>query len=101
MVFRLTDFKYEVDLFLFGSGFERFWKLKEGTLLAVLNPGIMPPRVKDTGAFSLKVSSSEDIILEMEINVLLGLTRGRLRCASTTSACRSTKREQTGCSSAQ
>jgi minichromosome maintenance protein 10 len=65
MVFRLTDFKYEIDLFLFDTGFERWWKLKEGTLIAVLNPGIMPPRQKDTGAFSLKVTSSEDTILEI------------------------------------
>jgi minichromosome maintenance protein 10 len=65
MVFRLTDFKYEIDLFLFDTGFERWWKLKEGQLIAVLNPGVMPPRKKDTDAFSLKVTSSEDTILEI------------------------------------
>jgi len=65
MVFRLTDFKYEIDLFLFDTGFERWWKLKEGQLIAVLNPGIMPPRKKDTDAFSLKVTSSEDTVLEI------------------------------------
>jgi minichromosome maintenance protein 10 len=65
MVFRLTDFKYEIDLFLFDTGFERWWKLREGTLIAVLNPGVMPPRQKDTGAFNLKVTSSEDTVLEI------------------------------------
>lgn len=65
MVLRLTDLKWEVDLFLFDSGFSRFWKLTPGTVIAVLNPGIMPPRARDTGAFSLKVASSEDIILEL------------------------------------
>ncbi|KIW08202.1 uncharacterized protein PV09_01132 [Verruconis gallopava] len=75
MVFRLTDFKYEVDLFLFDTGFERWWKLKEGTLIAVLNPGIMPPRVRDTGAFSLKVTSSEDTVLEIGRSRDLGVCK--------------------------
>lgn len=65
MHLRLTDLKWEIDLFLFDSGFERWWKLIPGTVIAVLNPGIMPPRNKDKGDFSLKVSSSEDTILEI------------------------------------
>ena len=65
MVLKLTDFKWEIDLYLFGTGFERFWKLTVGTVVAILNPGIMPPKNRDTGAFSLKVSSSEDTVLEI------------------------------------
>ncbi|OAL00221.1 hypothetical protein IQ06DRAFT_293625 [Phaeosphaeriaceae sp. SRC1lsM3a] len=65
MVIKLTDLKWEVDLFLFDTGFSQFWKLPLGTLIAVLNPDIMPPRTRDTGKFSLKLSSSDDTILEL------------------------------------
>lgn len=65
MVLHLTDFKWELDLFLFGTAFTTFWKLTPGTLIAILNPGIMPPRDKRTGQFSLKLGSSEDTILEI------------------------------------
>ncbi|KAF2398259.1 hypothetical protein EJ06DRAFT_583548 [Trichodelitschia bisporula] len=65
MVLRLTDLKWEIDLFLFDTGFTRFYKLQPGTLIAVLNPGIMPPRDRDTGAFSLKLASCEDTVLEI------------------------------------
>jgi minichromosome maintenance protein 10 len=65
MIIQLTDFKYEVDLFLFDTGFSQFWKLPLGTLVAILNPDIMPPRNRDNGKFSLKLSSSDDTILEL------------------------------------
>ncbi|KAF2135904.1 uncharacterized protein K452DRAFT_280780 [Aplosporella prunicola CBS 121167] len=65
MVLRLIDFKWEIDLFLFDTAFQAFWKLTPGTLVAVLNPSIMPPRDRNTGQFSLKLGSSEDTILEI------------------------------------
>ncbi|KAF2021524.1 hypothetical protein BU24DRAFT_446522 [Aaosphaeria arxii CBS 175.79] len=65
MVIRLTDLKWELDLFLFDTGFSQFWKLPTGTLVAVLNPDIMPPRQRDTGKFSLKLASSDDTIIEI------------------------------------
>ncbi|USP74046.1 uncharacterized protein yc1106_01320 [Curvularia clavata] len=65
MVIKLTDLKWELDLFLFDTGFSQFWKLPLGTVVAILNPDIMPPRNRDTGKFSLKLSSSDDTILEI------------------------------------
>ncbi|QDS75336.1 hypothetical protein FKW77_002019 [Venturia effusa] len=65
MVLRLTDLKWEIDLFLFDTGFDQFWKLTEGTVIAILNPGIMPPRVRESGAFSLKITSCEDTVIEI------------------------------------
>lgn len=65
MVIRLTDLKWELDLYLFDTGFSQFWKLSEGTLVAILNPDIMPPRNRDTGKFSLKLTSSDDTVLEI------------------------------------
>ncbi|KAJ9649536.1 hypothetical protein H2199_000312 [Coniosporium tulheliwenetii] len=52
MVLRLTDLKWELDLFLFGSGFER-----------------------DTGAFSLKLGSEEDTVLEIGMARDLGFCK--------------------------
>ncbi|KAF2745477.1 hypothetical protein M011DRAFT_406527 [Sporormia fimetaria CBS 119925] len=65
MVIKLTDLKNEMDLFLFDTGFSRFWKLPLGTLVAVLNPDIMRPRTRDDGRFSLKLTSSDDTVLEI------------------------------------
>lgn len=67
MIMTLVDLDFEVDLFLFDSGFERFWKLTEGTVVAILNPNVMPPPKGklDTGRFSLVINSDEDTILEI------------------------------------
>lgn len=67
MVVTLVDLDYELDLFLFNTGFTRFWKLTEGTVVAILNPNIMPPPPgrQDTGRFSLVINSDADTILEI------------------------------------
>ncbi|KAH9885536.1 hypothetical protein F4778DRAFT_506384 [Xylariomycetidae sp. FL2044] len=67
MVLKLVDLQWELDLFLFNSGFERYWKLTTGTLIAILNPTIMPPPPgrTDTGRFSLVVNNGDDAILEV------------------------------------
>lgn len=67
MVLSLVDLQYEIELFLFNSGFERFWKLSTGTVVAILNPDFMPPPPgrTDTGRFSLTINSDADTILEI------------------------------------
>lgn len=67
MVLHLTDLKWELDCFLLGTAFDQFWKLVPGTLLAILNPAILPPKKPntDTGRFSLKLGSSDDCIMEV------------------------------------
>jgi minichromosome maintenance protein 10 len=67
MVMTLTDLKWELDLFLFDSAFDKFWKLTPGTIVAILNPQIMPPpRGREaTGKFSLTLNSDEDTVLEI------------------------------------
>ncbi len=74
MVLTLTDLKWTVDLFLFSTGYTRFRKLNPGTVVALLNPEIMPPPPgkKDTGRFSLKLSSSDDTVLEIGTSRNLG-----------------------------
>ena len=67
MVLTLTDLKWSLDLYLFTTAYTRFWKLTLGTLIAILNPSIMPPPPgkADTGRFSLVLNSSDDTILEI------------------------------------
>lgn len=65
MVITLTDLKWDISLYLFNSGFEKYWKLTVGTVIAILNTSIMPPTQAATNKFSLTVNSSEDTILEI------------------------------------
>ncbi|TKA80467.1 hypothetical protein B0A49_00851 [Cryomyces minteri] len=77
MVLKITDLKWEIDLFLFDTGFSQFWKITLGTVVAILNPSIMPPRPekRDTGAFSLKLTSSDDTVLELGMSRDLGFCK--------------------------
>lgn len=65
MIITLTDLKWELQLFLFDTGFSKYWKLTPGTLIAILNPDILPPRDRGSSKFSLKLSSSDDTVLEI------------------------------------
>lgn len=67
MVMTLTDLRWEIDLFLFDTAFPRYYRITEGTLVAILNPIIMPPpkHKLDTNRFSLCLSSSDDKVLEI------------------------------------
>jgi len=67
IILTLTDLKWTVDLFLFDTAVPRYHRLTPGTLIAILNPGIMPPKKgrEDTGAFSLAIHDGEDQILEI------------------------------------
>jgi minichromosome maintenance protein 10 len=67
MVFELTDLKWRINLYLFGTALPRYHRLTPGTVVAVLNPGIMPPKKgkEDTGTFSLTLNSSDDTVLEI------------------------------------
>ena len=67
MVVTLTDLKWTVELFLFDNAVPRYHRLAPGTLIAILNPGIMPPKKgrEDTGHFSLTLNDGEDQILEI------------------------------------
>ena len=74
MILTLTDLKWTLDLYLFTTAYTRFWKLVPGTVVALLNPNIMPPppHKADTGRFSLTLNSSEDTILEIGTSRDLG-----------------------------
>ncbi|KAL1958261.1 hypothetical protein VTO42DRAFT_4769 [Malbranchea cinnamomea] len=77
MVLTLTDLKWSIDLFLFDTAFPRYYKLSQGTVIAILNPAVMPPPPHkiDTNAFSLTVSSSDDTILEIGTSSDIGFCK--------------------------
>jgi minichromosome maintenance protein 10 len=80
MVMQLTDLKWEIELFLFGAGFDRFWKVPVGTVVALLNPGVMKPRNQDSGRFSLTIAdNADDCILEIGLARDLGFCRSMKR----------------------
>ena len=74
MVLTLTDLKWTLDLYLFTTAYTRFYKLNPGTVVALLNPNIMPPppQKSDTGRFSLTLNSSDDTVLEIGTSRDLG-----------------------------
>lgn len=77
MVLTLVDLTWEVELYLFNGGFDRFWKLTPGTVIAILNPTIIPPPPgrAATGRFGLVINSDADTILEVGVGRDLGYCR--------------------------
>lgn len=76
----LTDLQYEIPLAIHGDALEKFWKIRPGTMIAVLNPGIYT--VKNHGestALGLKITDSVDVVLEV------GLAHDLGTCAAITS----------------
>ncbi|KAL9610432.1 MAG: hypothetical protein Q9167_004857 [Letrouitia subvulpina] len=74
MALTLTDLKWTLDLYLFTTAFTRWRKLNPGTLIAILNPSIMPPPPHNphNNRFSLALDSSDDTILEIGTSRDLG-----------------------------
>ena len=77
MAITLTDLTWSVDLYLFGTALPRYHRISPGTVVAILNPGIMPPKPgrEDTGAFSLSLSGGDDTVLEIGTSRDLGFCK--------------------------
>ena len=81
MVFTLTDLRWTVELFVFRTAFTRWHKLQPGTLIAILNPTIMPPPKgrTDTGRWSFTLDSSDDTVLEIGTAKDLGWCKAKTK----------------------
>lgn len=77
MAITLTDLTWSVDLYLFGTALPRYHRLTPGIVVAILNPGIMPPKPgkEDTGVFSLSLSGGDDTVLEIGTSRDLGFCK--------------------------
>ncbi|KAF3936185.1 hypothetical protein ABW19_dt0203092 [Dactylella cylindrospora] len=77
IVVQITDLKWEIELFFFGSAFQKYYRVSVGTVLAILNPNIMKPRNNDSGKFSLTLSDNSDTLLEVGVSRDLGACKAR------------------------
>ncbi|ANB14158.1 Mcm10p [Sugiyamaella lignohabitans] len=66
MMMTLTDLNYDIPLALHSEAFDMFWKIREGTVIAVLNPEhYIISRGVSEKSIGLSVTSSLDVILEL------------------------------------
>ncbi len=67
MKITLTDLSISIDFMLFGNAFEKYWKLRVGDLIGILNPEIWPWRTDDKTAksFNIVLTESYDAIIEI------------------------------------
>lgn len=68
--FTLTDFQYNLDVYVFGKrGVERYYNLRVGDIIAILNPEVLPWRPSGNGnfikSFNLRISHGYPCILEI------------------------------------
>lgn len=68
--FTLTDFKHNLDVYIFGNdGVEKYYNLRIGDIIAVLNPEILPwrpsGREQFIKSFNLRISHGYNCILEL------------------------------------
>ena len=88
MVLQLSDLAWSIDLYLFGTALPKYHRLSPGTVVAILNPGIMPPRKgkEDTGAFSLTLHHGDDTLLEIgtarDLGFCVALKKDGQECGS-------------------
>ena len=67
IVMTITDLQWSLDLYLFGTAVPRYHRMTPRTVVAILNPAIMPPKKgkEDSGAFSLALHDGDDAVLEI------------------------------------
>uniref|UniRef100_A0A060T218 ARAD1C21538p n=1 Tax=Blastobotrys adeninivorans TaxID=409370 RepID=A0A060T218_BLAAD len=77
-IFTLTDLDLELPLAVHGQAFDKYWKVRNGAVVAVLNPDIYV-KTEQAGpyTFGLSITSDMDVLLELGKSAHLG------RCAST------------------
>lgn len=66
--FTLTDFQYNVDIMVFNKeAVERYYNLRIGDIIAILNPTVSPWRPSDNAikSFNLQIRTKYECILEM------------------------------------
>lgn len=74
MALRVGNFHQTVDVMLFGDAFQKFWKVRAGDVIAILNPTVK----KFGNSFSLSILDDLDNLIE------LGTLKHYGRCAAKT-----------------
>lgn len=60
----LSDFKFDIVVYLWGDAYERFWKIRPGSICAILNPEIkqMPTKNGHSKTYMLRLESGLSIL---------------------------------------
>ena len=66
-IWKLSDLAFHlqtstISLFLFGENHKQHWKTVEGSVIALLNPSVLPPREVHNDHFILSAFMISDII---------------------------------------
>ncbi|KAK9385930.1 hypothetical protein V1515DRAFT_606343 [Lipomyces mesembrius] len=82
-ILKLTDLKQDVDVFIMGPPLDKFWKLRLGDVVAVVNPGIWPAKSGGTG-FNLNITERDDEVVEVgrarDFGMCKAMTRKETPC---------------------
>lgn len=65
MKVHISNFRQQVTLSLFDAAFKRYWKLRVGDVIAILNPHVWPYKSKEESGFTLFLKEDTRSILEM------------------------------------
>ncbi|KAK9319678.1 hypothetical protein V1517DRAFT_331734 [Lipomyces orientalis] len=83
-ILKLTDLKQDLDVFVMGPRLDKFWKLRLGDVVAVINPGVWPPKSGGGTGFSLNVTERDDEVVEVgrarDFGMCKALTRKETPC---------------------
>ncbi|KAK9493931.1 hypothetical protein V1508DRAFT_413945 [Lipomyces doorenjongii] len=82
-ILKLTDLKQDVDVFVMGPPLDKFWKLRLGDVVAVVNPGVWPAKSGGTG-FNLNITERDDEVVEVgrarDFGMCKAMTRKETPC---------------------
>lgn len=78
--FTMTDFQHKLDVYIFGKGgVERYYNLRVGDVIAILNPEVFPWRPSGKGqfikSFNLRINHDFKCILEIGSSKDLGFCK--------------------------
>ncbi|KAK9358891.1 hypothetical protein V1504DRAFT_477529 [Lipomyces starkeyi] len=82
-ILKLTDLKQDIDVFIIGPPLDKFWKLRLGDVVAVVNPGVWPAKSGGTG-FNLNITERDDEVVEVgrarDFGMCKAMTRKETPC---------------------
>ncbi|ODV82834.1 hypothetical protein CANARDRAFT_204426 [[Candida] arabinofermentans NRRL YB-2248] len=62
---QLSNFKQQVTVTILGTAFDKYWKLRVGDVVAILNPSVYVYQTEKGKGFTLSLKNSEGFILEI------------------------------------
>ncbi|KAK9237719.1 hypothetical protein V1525DRAFT_432494 [Lipomyces kononenkoae] len=83
-ILKLTDLKQDVDVFIMGPALDKFWKLRLGDVVALLNPGVWAAKSAGATGFNLNMTEHDDQVVEIgrarDFGICKAMTRKETPC---------------------